>query len=398
MLIPILSPNSNELKPSPRKKMRFAYFAIVIWMALWIVGGCSSPTTPLLQANFSLRWKVQTGGAINQPPLIVGNIILLVPSGGPLLALDLETGGLRWRFAPPEGVWERAYASDGKRVFIGIKGGRLAGLDISTGRLLWQKDLGINVQVPPLVSGNVLYVPTTFVGPELRPDFEGRSKLFALRAETGDEIWVFETKNYILQTPTRNSTTLFVGGSFYDTAALSSDEGGHMRIYALDIQNGIPRWTYESEDGFPKRLYANENMLVFVGYQDFVNGLDAKTGKLSWRFDTGNWTPSLLGAGETVYFGAANTKVFALDVTTGQIRWQFDIPEGTFNYLLGEPVLQNAHLYFLTQHGDFFALDAQSGELLWQASTQIAAARANPVISKGWLIVGDIEGNVYGYK
>lgn len=341
-------------------------------------------------------WTVQTDGAINHPPLIVGNVVILAPSGAPLLALDLETGAAKWNFAPPGGVWDRAYASDGKRVFVGVKGGSLAVLDVSNGKILWQKDLGINMQVPPLVSDGIVYAATAFVGPELKPDVNGHAKLFALNAKTGEELWVFQSDNYILQTPARNGGTLYLGGNFYDPTPI--DEGGHTRLYALDLEIGSPRWTYESEDGFPKRLYANEQTLVFVGYQDFINGVDAATGELRWRFDTGNWTPSFLGAGNAVYFSSANTLVFALDANTGETIWQFNIPEGTFNYLLDAPVLLDGKLYFLTQQGDFFALDAVSGDLLWKAATEVSAARTSPAIGNGWLVIGDIEGKVYGYK
>ncbi len=88
--------------------------------------------------TLALAWTIQTDGAINHPPLIVGDIVILALSGSPLLALDLETGAAKWTFAPPEGVWERAYASDGKRVFVGVKNGSLAALDVSNGKLLRQ--------------------------------------------------------------------------------------------------------------------------------------------------------------------------------------------------------------------------------------------------------------------
>jgi len=346
--------------------------------------------------RLALAWTVQTEGAINHPPLIVGDIVIVISSSAPLLALDLQTGSELWRFAPAQGVWERAYASDGKRVFVGLKDKSLATLDISNGELLWQKDLGINMQVPPLVSDGVLYAATAFVGPELKPEVHGRSKVFALDAETGEELWTFESDNYILQTPALNDNSLFVGGNFYDPIPI--DEGGHTRIYALDLETGSARWTYESEDGFPKRLYATEQTLVFVGYQDFMNGVDAVTGELRWRFDTGNWTPSFLGAEDVVYFSSANTLVFALGSNTGEEIWQFNIPEGTFNYLLDAPVLLDGTLYFLTQQGDFFALDAASGKALWQAATEVSTARTSPAIGGGWLVIGDIEGKVYAYR
>lgn len=346
--------------------------------------------------SLALAWTVQTDGAINQTPLIVRDTVIVTPSGAPLLALDLETGEELWRFVPAQGVWDRAFASDGKRIFVGLKDKSIAALDASNGKLLWQKDLGINMQVPPLVSDGILYAPTAFVGPELKPDAHGRAKLFALNAKTGEELWVFQSDNYILQTPARNGGVLYLGGNFYDPTPI--DEGGHTRIYALDLATGSPRWTYESEDGFPKRLYATEQALVFVGYQDFMNGVDTGTGELRWRYDTGNWTPSFLGAGDVVYFSSANTLVFALDSNTGEGIWQFNIPEGTFNYLLDAPVLLDGKLYFLTQQGDFFALNAASGELLWQAATEISAARTGPAVGNGWLVIGDIEGKVYGYK
>ncbi len=337
---------------------------LLIFIVLTAIG-CSANQrreASALDENFALAWTIQTEGAINHPPLIVGDTVILAPSGAPLLALDLETGAAKWAFAPPEGVWERAYASDGARVFVSLKNKTIAALDISNGKVIWQKDLGINMQVPPLVDDGIVYAATAFVGPELTPDVQGRAKLFALDAKTGGELWAFESDNYILQTPAVKGEALFVGGNFYDPTPI--DEGGHTRLYALDLAKGSPRWTYESEDGFPKRLYATGETLVFVGYQDFMNGVDIETGELRWRFDTGNWTPSFLGAGNAVYFSSANTLVFALDADTGEGLWQFNIPEGTFNYLLDAPIFAGDKLFFLTQQGDFFARRYR-GEGVW---------------------------------
>ncbi|MBV6395830.1 MAG: Outer membrane protein assembly factor BamB [Anaerolineales bacterium] len=375
------------------KKRRF--FFLILFLPTLL--GCSpQPRALALNKDLSLAWTIQTDGAINHPPLIVGDIVLLAPAGAPLLALDLATGATKWTFAPPEGIWERAYASDGRRVFVGVKGGGLAALNVKNGKVIWQKELGINVQVPPFIDDGIVYASTAFVGPELTPDVHGRAKLFALDAQTGKEIWAFESDDYILQTAARNRETLFVGGNFYDPRPI--DEGGHTRIYALDPATGAPLWKYESEDGFPKRLYATEETLVFVGYQDFMNGVDLATGKLGWRFDTGNWTPSFLGAENAIYFSSANTQVFAVNADTGESIWQFDIPAGTFNYLLDAPILLDGVLYFLTQQGNFFALDASSGQLLWQAETEVSTARTSPAVGNGWLIIGDIEGRLFGYR
>lgn len=370
--------------------LKFLFVCILL-----IAAGCAPiPSTPA--STLSLVWTVQTDGAINQTPLIVGDTVILAPSASPLLALDLKTGSPKWTFSPPEGIWERAYASDGQRVFVGLKNKTIAALDVSNGNILWQKDLGINMQVPPLVNAGIVYAPTAFVGPELKPDVHGRARLFALDAKTGEERWVFQSENYVLQTPAIHDAMLYLGGSFYDPRPI--DEGGHTRIYALRLADASPLWTYESEDGFPKRLYATQDTVIFVAYQDFMNGVDSKTGALRWRFDTGNWTPSFLGAGNVVYFSSANTRVFAVNADTGETLWIFDIPTGTFNYLLDAPLLLDGKLYFLTQQSDFFALDAATGQALWQVSTAASTARTSPAIQNGWVIIGDIDGKVYGYR
>lgn len=381
------------MKPKKNALSQILLFFILI--ALTNACGLNQTEKPLLDENISLAWSFPTGGPINHPPLVVSDVVIVVPAGGHLLALEAVTGTLRWEYNPPEGIWDRAYISDGTRVFVGLKGGSLVALDIKNGDLLWKRDLGINSQVPALVSAEILYVPTTFVGPELKPDTNGKSKLFALETKTGNQIWEFETDNYILQTPERRGETVFLGGNFYDPREI--DEGGHMRIYALDAKTASIKWTYEADDGFPKRLYATDDTLNFIGYQDFMNGVDTATGELRWRKDTGNWTPTFLGDGQVVYVSSANTSLMAYNADSGELLWQFDIPEGSFNYVLGAPFIVQENLYFLTQHGDIFALNAADGSIQWHLPTGVVAARTGLTIKDNWLYFGDGEGNVYAY-
>jgi len=343
----------------------------------------------------SLAWTYDAGGAINHPPLPVGDVVIAAPAQGPLIALDIATGALRWQFDPPARIWDRAYTSDGRFLFVGIEGGRLVALDAQTGEVQWEKTLGINVQHPPVVAEGILYVPTTFVGTGLLGDPSGKAVLFALNPEDGRELWAFESDNYILQSPFRFGDTVYLSGSY--EAPEEVEEGGQMRLYALSAADGRVRWTYESDDGFPKQLYANETAVAYIAYQDFANGIDARSGELLWRKDTGNWVPTLSGAADIIYFGSANTVVHALNVTDGTVAWKFDIPEGTFNYLLGAPVRASDTLYFLTQQGDIMALNALNGVLRWHIGTDITS-HTGLSVSDGWLFIGDDKGVVYAFK
>ncbi len=385
-----------------------------LWPAiagLLVFAACSAPPTPpaatatprpvsLNGDNLHPAWTFPAGAPINAPPLPVNDdIVIVAPLGGPLTALDISDGTIRWTYAPPAGrVWERSCATDGRLIFVGLEGGRLLALEAASGEIVWQTDLGIEVQMSPLVIDDTLYVVTTFVGPGITANPNGRAKVFALSAADGRQRWAFETGNYILQTPAFDSgpNLLYVAGSYTDPT-IEMDEGGPMRLYALSAADGALQWRYESEDGFVKALYAADGFVAFIAYQDFVNGLNAETGELVWQKDTGNWVPSLSGVGDTIYFGSANTVVHAMNIATGETRWQYNIGGGSFNYLLGRPVRAGDDLIFLAQQGDIIALNALDGSLHWRLQTDATTSRTSLSVTNGWLFAGDGAGTVFAY-
>lgn len=369
-------------------------------LSFFTLAGCQQVQPPANERAVNgetLReaWTHSVGGPINHPPLRVGDTLIVASVGSPLVGLDVETGKIRWQYDSGIRIWERAYASDGERVFIGMDGGRFAALEASSGKVLWETVLGINSQVPPLVAEGVVYASTTFAGPGMISDATRKAKLFALAAEDGRVLWEFESDNYILQSPFKRGDTIYLAGSFKDPRDI--DEGGHMRLYALDAADGSARWQYESDDGFTKQVYATDQVVAYIAYQDFAVGVDAATGELLWRRDTGNWVPTFKGEGNIVYFGSANTTVHAIKMDNGDAAWTYNIPAGTFNYILGAPVITADELVFLTQHGEIISLDAATGNLRWQFSTGIISARTGLSASNSWLFIGDADGVVHGF-
>ncbi|MEN8113764.1 MAG: PQQ-binding-like beta-propeller repeat protein [Actinomycetota bacterium] len=365
---------------------------VFVTAAVLLTAGC---TTTEDAGVMTPVWEHETGGPIGAPPTAVGDVVVVAPEGGPIVAMDVETGAVRWTFDPPERIWHRTLATDGVQIFVGLEGGRLVAIDAASGVSIWEQDLGIDTQHAPFVDEGTLYVPTTFVGPGLEPNPDGDAKVFALDAGDGEVIWKAATGSYILQTPLRSGGVVYVAGVFDDPQPI--EEGGHTRILALSASDGASLWTYESEDGFAKGLHLADGALAFVGYQDFVNGIGAESGELLWRRHTDNWVPDLAGSEEAVYFGSANTVVHAVAMADGEPIWEYDIPEGTFNYVLGAPVLVDGALYFVTQQGDVVALDAADGTELWHQPTEIAA-RTGPLVHGDQLVIGDAEGVVRAFR
>ncbi|NQU57129.1 MAG: PQQ-like beta-propeller repeat protein [Rhodospirillales bacterium] len=371
---------------------------IIVLLIVAIAAGGLGVIATSTADNDALRldWSVETGAPINLPPVIVANQVLVIPKDGPLMAFEASSGSKKWQYAPAEGVWPWGLASDGKRAFVCLKGGELAALQVSDGSVLWKIDLGINCQRPALISGETIFMATTFVGQDLPSDTFTGAKLFSINAADGRINWAFTSDNYILQTPVRVAGTVYLGGNYQKTD-VSVDEGGHQRIYALDAETGRVKWTFVSLQGFPKALYATENRIVTIGYRDFLVALDTANGKEVWRRDTGNWVPSLAGVGDVVYYGSANTKVHAWNMLDGKTRWKFNIPGESFDYLMGQPVFADGRIYFKSQRGTFYALDMETGKQVWSHPSEIIS-RIGLSVSGRSLFIGDSKGRVSAYN
>lgn len=343
-----------------------------------------------------LAWTVETGSPINIAPLPAGDLVLTVPQGGKLLALDALTGKQKWTYAPKKGVWERAVSVRGEQVFVCTEGGGISALNRADGSHQWTTELGIDCQRRAHFSGDTMYVSTTFVGPNLPAKQLTGAKFYSINMANGHINWSFTSTEFLLQTATSFGDTVYVAGNYIDKA-FTDDDGGPAHYYALDKKTGAVKWTHTSIEGTPKALYATKDHLIFVAYQDFLYGLDTATGEVVWKRDSENWVPSLASDGENVYFGSATTYVYSWGVKDGKENWRYNIPGRKFDYLLIRPIIDGNTLYFMSQRGYVYALDKIKGEEIWSYSTKMNS-RVGISKSNDHLYMGDRKGRVYGYK
>ncbi len=339
-------------------------------------------------------WTLQTDAPFNLSPHIQGERVLAA-SGNSLWAVAVDSGTVHWRFQPPEGLWERSFTASDQLVWVALKDHALVALNLEDGHRVWKQDLGLNAQVAPLLVDGVLYVVTSRVGEPLETLNEP-TYVWALRASDGTVLWKQETRHYAMQTPVLSEGWLYIGGSYY-APEIEVDEGGPMMLISLNAATGEKRWEVRRTEGFVKALHATAERLVFIAYQDFLVGMSATTGDFLWKRDTGNWVPSLTGVGNVVYWGSANTRVFAYEVQSGTRLWEYDIPWGSFNYLLGAPAVRNGRLYGLSQRGYLFALEENSGKPQWSIATGLTS-RVGAAFAPGHAVVGDEKGLLAGFS
>jgi len=343
-----------------------------------------------------LAWSVKTNAVLTLAPVVVGDLVIVVPTDQPMTAFHAKTGEVAWTYTSGEGVWTRGFSSDGERVYACLKGGRIAALNPKDGREIWNSKLGINCLRPQHVDGDTVFVATTHVGAGLPNIPVHDAKLYALNKFDGSTEWVFTSENYLLQTPATYGDTVFVGGSYVDESYMGT-ESGSSRFYALDRKTQKIKWTFTSLDGVPKKMHATANELLYAGYEDWLFSVDKETGKKKWEHDTSNWIPSFVVEGDVVYYGSATTYVNALNIKDGKYKWRFNIPGQKFNYLLIKPVLVDNNFYFLSQRGQVYALDKRDGTQLWSYPTEMNA-RVGLSVSDGYIYIGASNGDLHAYK
>lgn len=219
-------------------------------------------------------------------------------------------------------------SGDGETAFVPSYGGWLFALDTTTGATKWIVDLDPMVG-GAAVTGNVVYVGTK------------SDKLYALDIASGAIVSSRKLDGEIWAAP----TLAVEGGDIYVPTLAGS-------LYRL-----------------------NEELETVWQFEDTEGALAART----------------LAAGDLVYAGSWDNKLYAIDAATGASRWSIEAD----NWFWSEPVVSAGALYAASLDGKVYAVDAETGEARWPSpfSTD-SEVRSGLTASEGSLIVGSRDGVV----
>jgi eukaryotic-like serine/threonine-protein kinase len=272
-----------------------------------------------------LRWKVFTGEQGASSPAFVDGLVIV---GGPrwtLLALDAETGELRWtrrieacRFpglpgSPPDlGAMESSPAvADGTIYATG--GGRLHALEAGTGQLKWSADVRCSPMASPAVSAGAVYVT------------EG-SGVCAVQASDGYIRWRTDVDSVMFRwgTVAVSGGTVLAGGELLEPGgALGSRISGGVLV-ALDAATGAIRWRYLTESG--------------------VEASPAAADGVAYLATRGNSRHA--------------ARLTALDVISGSLHWWRWLPSGDYSGVVSSPAVAGGRVYLGLPNGELLAVPA----------------------------------------
>jgi outer membrane protein assembly factor BamB len=184
---------------------------------------------------------------------------------------------------------------------------------------------------------------------------------------------------------------------------------GH--FYALDEKTGKTVWTFDSHRcGWSSPAVANHVVYqTFIGHPDCnrsvpgtdgeLVALNARTGKVLWRYTEGPDESSPLVAHGLVYVGNWNGNELAIDATTGKLRWSF--PTG--GKIKGSATVSGPNIVVGSYDGHVYALNASTGKEVWRASAQpglsgeLGTFYSTPAVAYGRVYIGNTDDKVYAY-
>jgi alcohol dehydrogenase (cytochrome c) len=216
--------------------------------------------------------KVQSGGSFQTSPIIVSNMMYVTTSRD-TIAIDPTTCAEKWRHtftSTDEDVFpnNRGVAYANGRLFRGSPTGALFSLDVATGKQLWVQQignpgLGEFVSAAPVAWGGLVF--TAIAG----SDWGARGRVMAYEAETGREVWRFNTipngSEFGADTWKNKKSVLTGGGGVWSTMSLDVVTGELL----VPVGNPAPDLNAEYRPG--------DNL-----FTDSIVSLDARTGKLLW--------------------------------------------------------------------------------------------------------------------
>ena len=147
--------------------------------------------------------------------------------------------------------------------------------------------------------------------------------------------WTFHTGGRVISSPAVSNGIIYVG----------STDGN---LYAVDLESGAQKWKFETKVRVPSSPAVSGGTVYFGSYDGNFYAVDATTGQLKWKFQTGGerrfaakHIHGIQPAAETmpdpfdfylsspavwngaVYFGSGDGNIYALDASTGALKWKF---------------------------------------------------------------------------
>lgn len=274
--------------------------------------------------------------------------------------------GLKWKFQTHGEVNSSPAIVDGV-VFVGSNDGNLYAIDQETGSKKWAFATNGRIPSSPAVANGMVYFGS----------YDGN--FYAVGAADGKLKWKFSNRGERRFAATHLHGSFPLGETMPDPfdVYLSSPAvwngavyfgSGDGNVYALDAATGALKWKFQTGDVVHASPAIADGKLFVGSWDSYFYSFDAMTGKELWRFKTGEDADihnqvgiqsSATVSNGRVYFGCRDSNLYALDAITGRQRWVYN---NKGSWVITSPVVREGKIYFATSDtATLHTLDAASG-------------------------------------
>ncbi len=373
----------------------------------------------VIDGDLTASWRVVTGAPISASPTLLGTTLFIGNNGGNLSAIDVRNGALLWTYHARNALMSApllyhglVIVGEGDEVstgsanvaqiqhvqYVGMGPSELIALDAQTGAVRWRTAVaGSAMPTAAIVGGMLIHhngagwvIALDPMTGKLRytrdlhsiasmsailPVGNGRAvttgvddnAVFELRASDGSTVWrtVFPRGGSGQGDcpPVSDGVRMYCDYVMPQPPATYTDVGNAAveHAYALDLKTGARMWDVSLQTGtLPPRNEAAIPLLyggvLYLGssVSPYMHAIDSKTGRVVWQIRAN--APVKAGAvavGGVLYFGDFSGLLWAVNAKTGSVVGTHKMPSG-FN--VGSPIVVGQTLIVGSRTGSVYAI------------------------------------------
>lgn len=333
-----------------------------------------------LAGELELTWSFLAEGAIVSSPVVADGRVFFGCDDGKLHALDFESGEELWALET-EDIIEAPPMVHGDTVYVGSNDFFMYAVDVRSGQLKWKFETGDRI------AGGATWVAAP-TGTNKGESDAGRllfgsydTRLYCLDAANGEELWQYETGNYINGTPAVDAGVVVFGGCDALLHVVSVATG--KALAQVDLGP-------ESHVAGSVALAGGRAYLGHYGNAFVCVDLKEQTTVWSHRHKTQPFFSSPAVGDQRVVFGGRDKRLHCVQRSDGKEVWSFP----TRRKVDGSPVIVGEKVVFGSGDGWVFVLSLKDGSELW--SYEIGRPiMSSPAVVDGHILVGANDSRLY---
>jgi outer membrane protein assembly factor BamB len=343
--------------------------AIDAWLQFRGNPALTGVATSVPPKSLKVVWSYEAGEPIESSAAIADGLVFVGTQASELLALELNTGALRWKYKTNEGIGESSPCVSGGIIYVGDLSGVVHAVNAQDGKGLWTFKTGSEIKASPVVVGDKLLIGSY------------DETLYCLVSKTGKLLWQFKINGPVHCTVSIANGIAYVSGCDEVFRAVRISDG-------KEVFN-VPSGAYTGASPALEGSHA-----YFGTFANDVLGVNLQTRRVAWRYENKQrqfpfYSSAALSGGKVV-LGGRDKFVHCLNAATGQVIWTF----ATRARVDSSPAIAGGRVYIGSNDGRFYVLELATGAKVWEFEAG-AALSASPAVAGGRIVIGSQDGKLY---